>query len=249
MQDVTMQEIRVNLDAASQALLSKDKALLRKNLLTQWGIKSKDKALLRTNPYTQWGFTGTPPGAVWTTALSSIREDRDSEAHFCTKKYCDVWQSLDRTLIQTILQYMNRVSGYILKYPLHGRKLFAMAKERFFSVVVPSSWTTEETKCLHLTWSQLDRVSLCYWSDAESSTQKEPLGIIPVASIIHVEHDHEMQGDIVQIRATSMCRYSHKMKATVETFDNFALTLTFASIKEAECWASSLKFLVGWFTI
>eukprot|EP00427_Karlodinium_veneficum_P049251 CAMPEP_0169231316 /NCGR_PEP_ID=MMETSP1016-20121227/26431_1 /TAXON_ID=342587 /ORGANISM="Karlodinium micrum, Strain CCMP2283" /LENGTH=236 /DNA_ID=CAMNT_0009310411 /DNA_START=68 /DNA_END=778 /DNA_ORIENTATION=+ len=234
-----MQEIRVNLDAASQALLSKDKTLLRKNLLTQWGIKSKD---LRLAPC--WG---TPPGAVWTTALSSVREDWDSGAHFCTKKYCDVWQSLDRILIQTILQYITRVSGYILKYPLDGRRVFAMAKERYFSVVVPSSWTTEETKCLNLTWSQIDRVSLCYWSDAESSTQNEPLGIIPVASIIHVEHDHETQGDIVQIRATSMCRYSRKMKATVERFDNFALTLTFASIKEAECWASDLKFLVGWF--
>jgi len=142
---------------------------------------------------------------------------------------------------------MQRLGGYVLKYPVDGRKWFAKAKERYFSVVVPMLWHPKGNRWLQSGLAQLEQPSLCYWVDELASLQTKALGVLPIASITEVTHDSdEDQGLLVKVRTASKSRYSHSSKANVVQVGDFVLTLRFSDATEAECWACDFKAVVRW---
>lgn len=155
---------------------------------------------------------------------------------------------LQQVKLKEVEESIQRLSGYVLKYPIDGGKWFAQAKERYFSVVVPVSWHPEGDNLLRSCSAQLDEPSLCYWVDEELSMQKEPLGALPISAITEVSRDaNEDQGLLVKIEASSLCRYCQLSKATDVKGGIFVLTMKFADATEAESWTSDLKKFIHWF--
>mmetsp|Transcript_97876 Transcript_97876/g.153050 ORF Transcript_97876/g.153050 Transcript_97876/m.153050 type:complete len:228 (+) Transcript_97876:3-686(+) len=140
---------------------------------------------------------------------------------------------------------MQRLTRYVWKYPVDGGKWFATAKERYFSIVLPVSWNPKGNRWLQSFLAFLQEPSLCYWIDQGSSIKKQPLGVIPIASITAVTHNsEEYHGLLVKIKTASKIRYCQTSKANVAKNGDFVLTLRFSSASEAESWVSDFKAFV-----
>lgn len=142
---------------------------------------------------------------------------------------------------------LQRLSGYVLKYPINGGWWFAQAKERFISVVVPKEWHPEGNRWLQARSARLEEPSLCYWDYEELSVCSEPNGSIPIADVSEVICDAQGDaGSLVKIRAASKCKFSNTTKARFVKVGDFMLTLRFADGIEAKSWANDFKAFVRW---
>jgi len=107
---------------------------------------------------------------------------------------------------------MQRVCGTVMKYPIDSGRWFGMAKDRYFAVVFPMSWYCGGAERLALSCKlqyrvKLQEPSLCFWANEEMSATSEPLGYLPIASVVGVSHDiDEDQGLFVKISAVAISR-------------------------------------------
>jgi len=183
---------------------------------------------------------------------SSESERSDMSSTICTR--------LKRNATEACIK---RLCGYVSKYPMNGRSWFAKAKERYFAVVVPSERKSQQlseraqlgrprskqSNSSESRWAEPEEASLCYWTDQEASMLKEPLGIVPISSIIDIKHSStDDQGLLVNIETAGKFWYSHTLKKVVGQAGEFVLTLKFSSATEADSWASDFRAYALLFT-
>merc|ERR1712070_213323 len=73
----------------------------------------------------------------------------------------------------------NKLRKQIQKYPSTGKSFFSGLKNRYFAIKMNMDTVSDPEM-------RKAPASLCYWEDEKASQKEDPLGIVPVVSIMAV---------------------------------------------------------------